>query len=143
MAKDDPFLNFNFEVALGTEKMYFTQCSGLGADIEAIQYREGGNSHITRYVPGRVSYTEVTLKFGVSESASKTVWEWLQKSITGKVERKNISIKLLSPDEEKEGFQWDLSNAWPKSWRASPLDGLGKEIAIDTLTLVYEDLERK
>ena len=38
--------------------------------------------------------------------------------------------------------QWDLVNAWPSSWQGAPLDALGNETAIESLTLVFETVRR-
>ncbi len=38
----DPFTAYNFQVEIGNEVVgYFTETSGLGARVEAIQWREG------------------------------------------------------------------------------------------------------
>lgn len=138
----DPFRTYNFRISLGGERnsCFFTECEGLGVKVEAIPYREGGAGHLTRYVPGRVEYAQVTLRFGVTQSA--LLWNWMQASIEGKVERENISIVMVNADGS-DGFHWNLSRAWPTEWRAARLDALSQGIAIESLTLAYEELERK
>lgn len=138
----DPYRNYNFKIDLGRNRgeCFFSECSGLGVEVESIEYREGGAGHVTRQIPGRVSYSAVTLRFGVSDS--DMLWSWLQSSIEGRVERENISIQMLTSDG-KPGFHWNLMEAWPKSWKAAPLDAMGKEIAIESLTLVYQELKRE
>ena len=37
---------------------------------------------------------------------------------------------------------WNLLNAWVSEWRGAPLDALGREIAIESMTLVFDSLER-
>jgi len=137
----DPYRNYNFKLDLGQNKgeCFFTECSDLAVHVEAIKYREGGAGHVTRHVPGRVEYTPITLRFGVSDST--VLWDWMQASVQGQVERENISIQMLTSDGSP-GFHWNLMEAWPKSWKAAPLDALGQEIAIDSLTLVYQELQR-
>ena len=39
-------------------------------------------------------------------------------------------------------LRWDLINAWPSRWRGASLDALDREVAIESLTLVFETLDR-
>ncbi len=39
--------------------------------------------------------------------------------------------------------KWNLFNAWPCEWNASPLDALGSEVAIERITLCYERVTRE
>ena len=138
----DPYRNYNFKVDLGQRigECYFTECTGIGVDVESIEYREGGAGHVTRSIPGRVTYSAVTLNYGVTDSAA--LWEWLQASVEGNVQRENVTIQMLTSDGQT-GFHWNLLEAWPKAWQAAPLDALGQEIAIESLTLVYQELRRE
>jgi phage tail-like protein len=63
-------------------------------------------------------------------------------AVNGKVVRRNCSILLLDSDSVAEVTRWDLVNAWPSQWRGSILNGLSSEVAIESLTLVYETLQR-
>lgn len=139
----DPYRGYNFSVNLGTSRgdCYFAQCSGLGVKVEAISYREGGAGHVTRQVPGRVEYSHVTLKYGVTDGQAKELWNWLMTAAEGRVERENISIVMLNSDNSP-GFQWDLLRAWPTEWNAAPLDALCQQVAIESLTLAFEELKR-
>ena len=49
---------------------------------------------------------------------------------------------LARRSDATEVVRWNLVNAWPREWRGTPLDAMGQEIAIETLTLVFETLER-
>jgi phage tail-like protein len=49
---------------------------------------------------------------------------------------------MLDSTGQTEVMRWNLTNAWPARWRGAPLDALNREIAIETLTLVYETIER-
>lgn len=136
----DPYRAYNYSLNLGGKgDSFFTECSGLGVKVEAIPYREGGAGHVTRYVPGRVQYEPVILRYGVTDS--QVLWEWLVASVEGRVERENISILMLH-SEGTPGFQWNLIRAWPSAWQAAPLDALSQEVAIESLTLSYEELQR-
>jgi phage tail-like protein len=41
-----------------------------------------------------------------------------------------------------EVMRWDLVNAWIAEWRGSVLNAMQREVAIESLTLVFETLQR-
>jgi len=88
----DPFENFRFRVEIdGIVQAGFTECSGLGSHIEVIEVREGTDpSSATRKLPGRVTYPDIVLKWGVT--ASRELYNWHKGIIDGQVQRKNGSI---------------------------------------------------
>lgn len=136
----DPYRNYSFKLdAQLKEEAHFTACSGLNVRVTPIKYREAGD-HVVRHIPGPVEYASVTLSYGLT--SSKELWEWMLGSIEGRVERKNVSILMLSTDTHSEVTRWNLENAWPSEWNGAPLDAMSKEIAIESLTLVFDKLSR-
>jgi phage tail-like protein len=137
----DPLSQFNFKLLIqGVTQGHFTACSGLGVKVEAIAYREGGTDQIIHKIPGQVHFKDVTLRYGVTETPD--LWEWVQMSIRGHVDRRNVSIVMLSGDGTTEVVRWNLIDAWPTEWEGAPLDALGCEMAVEALTLTFEGLER-
>ncbi|MBN9389037.1 MAG: phage tail protein [Chloroflexi bacterium] len=137
----DPYRAYNFKLVIqGVTEGHFTECSGLGIRVQAIKYREGGINQVVHAIPGFVEYSDVTLKYGLTNSAE--LWNWFMTVVKGKVTRKNVSILLLDSDGATEVMRWDLINAWPSEWRGVPLDAMHREVALETLTLVFETLER-
>jgi phage tail-like protein len=137
----DPYRNYNFKLEIqGVAQGHFTECANVGIRVQAISYREGGAQQVVHRVPGPVEYADVTLRYGLT--SSKELWNWFQTAVKGSVERKNVSVVMLGSDGVAEVMRWNLVNAWPREWRGAPLDARGAEIAIETLTLVFETLER-
>ena len=137
----DPYRAYNFKLVLqGVTEGHFTECSGLGIKVHAIRYRQGGVGQVVHRLPGPVEYAEVVLRYGLT--ASVDLWDWFQTAVKGAVERRNVSIVMLESDGSTEAMRWDLINAWPSEWRGAFLDAMGREAAIESLTLVYETLER-
>jgi len=137
----DPYRVYNFKLIIeGVTEGHFTECSGLGIQVEAIKYREAGNSQVVRRIPGQVDYGDVTLRYGLT--TSHDLWDWFLTAVAGTVERKNISILMLDSDGVTEAMRWDLINAWPSEWKGAPLDAMSHEIAIEGLTLVFEEMQR-
>ena len=137
----DPYRNYNWRLDIqGVTEAHFTECSSVGIRIQALQFREGGLQQVVHQLPGRVEYADMVLRYGLT--ASTELWTWFMTGVQGRVERKNVSIILLDADGVTEVVRWNLVNAWAKEWRGAVLDTLGKEVAIETLVLAFETLER-
>lgn len=64
----DPYRNYNFLVEIdGIAQASFVECSGLDATTEIIEYREGENTTV-RKLPGKTTYSDITLKWGLTDS---------------------------------------------------------------------------
>jgi phage tail-like protein len=138
----DPYRAYNFKLLINNvTSALFTRVSDLGFTIEKIPFREAGNNAIVRAIPGRVTYTAVTLSYGLS--ASSELWDWLMTAVQGSVSRRNVSIVMLDPTGSTEVLRWNLLNAWPQAWYGAPLDAMSRELAIETLVLAHEGLERE
>jgi phage tail-like protein len=137
----DPYRAYNFKLLIeGVTEAHFTQCSGPGVKVEAIKYREAGNNQVVRRIPGQVDYGDITLRYGLT--SSRDLWDWFLTAVNGNVERKNISIVMLASDGATEVLRWNLVDSWPSEWRGAPLDALSQEVAIESLTLVFESMDR-
>ncbi|HEX9018923.1 MAG TPA: phage tail protein [Anaerolineaceae bacterium] len=137
----DPFRSYNFKLVInGITQGHFTECTGLGVKIDALVFREAGANQVVRRIPGQVTYADVTLRYGLT--SSREAWDWLMTAVKGKVERKNVSILLLDPDGVTEVMRWDLINAWASEWHGAILNAMSHEMAVESLTLVFESLER-
>ena len=138
----DPYRAYNFKLLIeGVTEGHFTRCSDLGVTVDAIKYREAGNNQVVRRIPGQVEYSDVTLHYGLT--ASRELWDWLMTAVNGTVERKNVSILMVDSDGASEVMRWNLLSAWPSEWRGAMLDAMSHEVAIESLTLVFETLQRE
>ena len=137
----DPLRNFQFRLEIpGVAQGHFMEVSGLGVRVHPIRYREGGIGQIVRTMPGPVDYAEVTLRYGVTRGVE--LWSWMQATVQGRVERRNISIMMLETDAATEAMRWNLVNAWPCEWQGAPLDAMGRDVAVELLRLSFDQLER-
>jgi len=141
MAKKDPYRNCNFLVEIdGITQAGFSDCSGLGSSTDPIEYREGGDNTTMRKLPGLTKYTNISLKWGLSDS--RELYDWYRKVVTGKTERRNGSIVVLDADGLTEVVRWNFFNGWPTKLEAPTLSAKGNEVAIETLEIAHEGLER-
>jgi phage tail-like protein len=137
----DPYRAYNFKVLVqSVGGGHFTECSGLAVRVQSIPYREAGGGSVIHRLPGQVEYGEVTLRYGLTNSPE--LWQWFLSAVQGKVLRRSVSIVMLDDDGTTEVLRWNLTDAWVTEWRGALLDALGREAAIESMTLVFENLER-
>lgn len=139
-ARHDPYKNFSFRVEIdGVDAGQFAEVSGLAAEAEVIEYREGADKVTSsRKLPGRVRYPNVTLRRGLT--TSRDLWEWWKTVRDGAVERRTVVITLLS-DAGEPLLRWRLREAWIAKIVAPDLNATGNEVAIETIELTHEGLE--
>jgi phage tail-like protein len=138
----DPLRRYNFTLLINNVSGgNFVEVQGLSVMVDKILYREAGNNQIVRAIPGRVTYSSVTLRYGLTSSAE--LWDWLMTAVNGQVSRRNVSIAMLDSSGSAEVLRWNLLNAWPEQWHGAPLDAQSRELAIETLVLAHDGLERR
>lgn len=133
----DPYRAYNFKLEIqGVVEGHFFECSGLSIKVHTIAYREGGNAQVVHKLPGQVEYGELTLRWGLT--SSQELWRWFQTTVSGKVDRRNVSVVVLDSDGVGEVMRWNLINAWLSEWHGPALNALSKDVAIGRVTLVTE-----
>ena len=139
MPRVDPYAQFRYLVEIdGIAQASFADVSGFGSKMEVVEYREGGDAASVRKLPGKVSYPDITLKWGVTDSHD--LLDWHLAAVRGSIQRKNGSIVLLG-DDGTEKVRWNFFQAWPSGWEGPPLSAKGTDVAIYTLTVSCERLE--
>ncbi len=136
----DPYRNFNFLVEIGgITQAGFSDCSGFGSSTDPIEYREGGENTTVRKLPGMTKHTNITLKWGLTDS--RELYDWYREIVTGIVDRKNGSIVVLDLDG-KEKVRWNFYQGWPTKWDGPDFSAKGTDVAIETLEIAHEGIER-
>lgn len=137
----DPFRSYNFLVELDNiERGSFQEASGLQVTTEAIEYREGGDNITVRKLPGRTSYGDIVLRYGVT--ADDTLWQWHLAVINGEDLRKNGSIVVFDLANAVEVARWNFVRAWPTQYEGPSFDAAANALAIEAFTLAHEGLFR-
>jgi phage tail-like protein len=139
-ARTDPYRSFHFLVEIdGIARAGFRECSGLDSTQDPIEYREGNEGLSTRKLPGLVKYANISLKRGITDDAD--LWEWRRKAASGRVERRNGSIVLLN-DAGEEKLRWNFREGWPTKWTGPSFNATGSEVAIESLEIAHEGLDK-
>ena len=142
--RQDPLLGFNFALDLaGKIKGYFTEVSGIGSESEVVEHKvvtEKGVEVVLR-VPGRLKWTEITLKRGITSDME--IWKWRKLVEDGKVKDARINGSIIMFDRElKEAARWNIVNAWPSKVTGPVPKADGNEIGVEELTIVHEYITR-
>ncbi len=140
MPHRDPYMNFKFLVEIDNIiQAGFSECSGFGSEVTPVDYREGGDNDTVLKYRGLVTYPDISLRWG--QSNSRELYDWHLKAVQGTIERKTGSIILLD-SLGQEAVRWNFFGAWPTKWDGPELNGTSNDVAITTLTLTCEKLEQ-
>jgi phage tail-like protein len=138
--RKDPYGQFNFVVEIdGITQAGFQEVSGLDSTQDPIEYREGNEILTARKLPGLNKYSNITLKWGITDSTE--LFEWRKKAEEGKVERKNGSI-VLRNDAGEEKIRWNFREGWPSKLTWPSLNATSNAMAITTLEITTEGVAR-
>lgn len=136
----DPFGNFNFLVEIdGITRAAFQEVSGFDSTIDVIEHREGGENTTLRKLPGMTKYSNLTLKWGITDDMD--LYTWHRQIVQGQIERRNGSIVLLDRGGQ-EVARWNFFRVWPTKYDGPDLNAEGNDVAIETLELAHEGVER-
>ncbi len=139
-SRNDPYRGYNFLVEIdGITRAGFRECSGLDSTQDPIEYREGNEGLTARKLPGLNKYSNISLKWGITDDAE--LWDWRQQVMDGNIAgaRKNGSI-ILMDDTGEEKLRWNFREGWPTKWTGPSLNATGSDIGIESLDIVHEGL---
>ena len=140
-ARNDPFAAYNFIVEIDNiAKAAFSEVYGLVVEVEVVDYREGNEpSPAVRKLPGLTKYSNITLKRGYTPDLS--LWKWMKSVLDGQAVRAGVAITLLN-SQRQPAARWTVRQAWPCRYEGPTLNSTGNDVAVETLELCHEGLER-
>lgn len=138
----DPYLVHRFAVELGGVHVAgFGELSGLTVQTEVFEYKEGGLNTSTHRLPGRTSYSNVTLKWGSTDDY--TLWDWYYAVATSQqiaALKKAVSI-IQFDSEHTEVRRWNLRDAFPVKWVGPNFNTAQSQVGIETLEIAFADFD--
>jgi len=135
----DPFRTFNFRVEIdGLAIASFSEVSGLDADRDAIDYREGADpTNTLRRLPGLSKFTNLVFKLGYVQDDS--LWAWYQNIANGNNDRRNGAVILMN-EAHQDVLAWNFINAWIGKIQGPSLNASENKVAIESMDLHHEGL---
>lgn len=136
--RTDPYTSFRFLVEIDDLIVGgFSEVSGLRAETETEEVREGGvNDHVHK-LPKITKYPNLTLKRGITDS--DTLWNWHQDVVNGIIERRTVYI-IVMDSEGNEKWYWYFIEAYPVKWTGPDLKADGNTVVVETLELVHNGI---
>jgi phage tail-like protein len=146
VARDRPYVQFNFLVDLGTGKTDgpaagFQECSNIGMEVTVAEYRAGNHKeNSVQKITGLNKATDVTLKRGVIGSLD--LYAWLDDIRNGNQSAlRTVTVQLQNEDHTQVVQSWKLLRARIIKHVSGPLNAKGTDVAMEELTISYERLE--
>ena len=142
--REDPLIGFNFGLEIqGAVSGYFTEVSGIGSEHDIIEHKvvDQKGHEMTRKIPGRLKWGDITLKRGITSVMD--VWDWRQQVEEGDVSsaRKNGSITMLDRNYN-EVARWNFENGWPSKVTGPALKSDSNDFGIEEMVIVHEGIKR-
>jgi len=154
--RGDPILNHNFVVSLldssagsglpGAIVMSaifdavvggFSECSGLETSMKVEEFNEGGRNGEVLKFPGRISWTNVTLKKGLGSSTA--LWDWYYAFVEGRGKRRDGVIILMNELKVPNNI-WQFRRGIPVKYTGPSLNATQNNVAIESIEIAHEGL---
>ena len=116
----------------------FSECSGIEASLEVMEYKEGGRNDRVLKFPTRASHSNITLKHGVIYLYDD-LWTWHYDWVQGKGKRKDGLI-ILQDESRNPAKVWRFKRGIPMKWVGPALNAGQSNVAVESLEIAHEGL---
>jgi phage tail-like protein len=140
----DLLTTFSFVLEVDScEIATFRKCSGIESESEVIEFKEATKDGklIIRKSEGAMKWGDITLERRID--GSQALWQWRKQVIDGDIDhaRRHGSI-VVKDSQHKEVARWNFENGWPSKYSGADFDAGANDVAVESLTIVHEGLER-
>lgn len=136
--RDDPYAAFNYLIEIGgITAGGFSEVSGIDAEVEPIDYRNGDEDFVKRKLPGIKKFTNVVLKRGIIGDLD--VFNWIKTAMDGAVDRREGAI-ILRDEQRTEVMRWKFIRGWACKYMGPSLKGDSSAVAIESIEICHEGL---
>lgn len=121
----------------------FSECDGLEMTMEVKTIREGGNNGEQIRLTGPLSYGQLTLRRGMTDSFD--LWDWFNAMLQpgGAKVRANAEVVIFTADGTTEQARFILKRCLATRLKGPALNAKDGIVAIEELQLAYESLTLK
>jgi phage tail-like protein len=131
----------------GVEIGRFMEVNGLEVEVGVESIDEGGENGYSHKLPGRMSWPNLVLKRGITQSDG--LMEWLNKSSGegfteqgNKLTRSSAAITLMGPGG-KRLRAWNFDGAFPIKWRGPTFAADSTQMAVEELEIAHHGFRAK
>ena len=124
-----PLLRVNcFEVLIGDREIGFAEIGRLTSETPLSDPSE------------RPAHRFATIVLRRALSTSTELYDWRRLIVSGKDDRRDVTIRQLSAPGGEIVNAWRLIRAWPCRWSGPAFDAMKSDVACEELELTFEDL---
>ena len=130
-----------FSLALdGQEIAQFSELVSISYEVDAVEFREGGDADHVRLLPGKSKPPTLVLQRPLTSGLE--LWAWHDAVRAGDITAYRKSITLVMYDSAgKPVVRYHLEHAWPSKVEVHAVEGSPKKL-LERLTLTCEALQR-
>jgi phage tail-like protein len=116
----------------------FSECTGMEATLEVMDYKEGGVNDYVHKFPTRASHGNITLRRGLIYLYDE-LWTWHNDFVMGKGKRKDGMI-VLHDERRRPAKVWKFKRGIPMKWVGPALNATQNAVAVEALEIAHEGL---
>jgi phage tail-like protein len=137
--RQDPFRGFRYLIEMeGLVSGGFLRVKGLSREVRVESYREGGVNDYEHKLASNVAYPNLVLERGL---ALDDLWKWAQAAADGRLQRRNLWIRLQDEANDK-AWAWEVAQAIPVKWSASDLEATSPQVVMESLELAHHGMRK-
>ena len=118
----------HFRVLIGRREFGFSEVGRLSSETDST------------LPPNERSHRFETVVLRRALTRSTELYDWRRKVVSGKDDRRPVTIHQLDAAGGATVNSWRLEGAWPCRWSGPSFNAAGNEVAIEELELAYGDL---
>ncbi len=116
----------------------FSEVIGLEGSMQVEDYSEGGENAFVHKFFTRMTWSNLTLRRGVSFDTS--LWDWHAGYVRGSGKRRDGMIVLLDEDR-RPAKRWVFRRGLPLKWSGPTLNAQQGAVAIEAIEIAHQGLE--
>jgi phage tail-like protein len=137
--RNDPYVAFNYLIEIDNMRVGgFNEVSGLDAEIEPVEYRNGDEDFVAHKLPGMRKYPNIVLKRGIIGDLEG--FNWFLAGAKGSVDRREGAI-ILRDERRQEVMRWKFVRGWACKYTGPSLKSDSSAVAIESVEICHEGLE--
>jgi phage tail-like protein len=142
-ASPNPYRKYNYRITVAEGGIigHFTRCDGIEIVTERLSYAEGGLNNRVYQLPGPTHNLPVVLHYGLISNDSLGLWTWMETTRKTQRDKRSVMLDYLGP-EANDVRGYVLEEAWICAWKGGEMDGLGREYAVERISIAYDAVSR-
>jgi phage tail-like protein len=117
-----------FEVLIGDREIGFAEVGRLTSETDLSLVSE------------RPAHRFATVVLRRALTTSTELYDWRRLIVSGKDDRRDVTIRQLSAPGGTIMNAWKLTRAWPCRWSGPAFDAMKADVACEELELTFDDL---